>query len=335
MNTFVMRKILLSLIICLFSASLVLAAGTASIIIKDTSIKLGSTLAMPITVEEANEIAGGSLKLSFDPEIISVQSVASGDFGVPTYNINSDSVLISIAGANAVGKASATLAVVTFKGEKEGSTDLKIEDVDLNKEDGSLVTPSTRNGIVTVGTGVLETQTPPATQTPVATAGNVEQNVSSLKNQPAEATPSGAQNDTVNPGVVTEKVANLKLDQTLYQLATSKDPQALAVQKGINMSGEKVRVVIMLADGADIPGRFNITVEQRDKNLIQALVPVNALLELAKEPGISYVKVPENYKPAGGPMQTSFPTIFSWVGAFLILLLLKHRKKKNGKKSNF
>jgi len=90
----------------------------------------------------------------------------------------------------------------------------------------------------------------------------------------------------------------------------------------------------MLADRADIPGRFNIIVEQRDKNLIQALVPVNALLDLAGEPGVSYIKVPENYRPTSGiqPRQVSFPTIFSWTGAFVIILLLRHGKNKNGKK---
>jgi len=83
-----------------------------------------------------------------------------GDFGAPTYNVNNGSVAISVAGANAAGKASAMLALVTFKGEKEGSTALNLENVDLNKEDGSLVTPSTRNGIVTVGGGNQVAQTP-------------------------------------------------------------------------------------------------------------------------------------------------------------------------------
>ncbi len=330
MNTFVMRKIPLSLLICLFSTSFVLAAGTTSIIIEDTSIQSGSTLAMPITVEDANEIAGGSLKLSFNPEIISVQSVANGDFGAPIYNIESGSVTISVAGANAAGKANATIAIVTLKGEKEGSTALNIDDAYLNKEDGSLVTPSTRNGTVTVGSGVI--QTPFATQTPTATAGKVEPTASTLKNQPAGEIPNNSGKDNVSTGAANEKAANPKLDQVLYQLATSKDPKAFAIQKGINMSGESVRVIITVADGADIPGEFHVIIEQRDKNIIQALVPVNELLDLANEPGVSYIKVPESYGSAGAiqPRTVSFPTVFSWAGTLVILYLIKHRKK-NGK----
>ncbi len=45
-----------------------------------------------------------------------MQSVASGDFVTPTYNIGSNSVSISLAAANAVRKSKATLAVSGLKG---------------------------------------------------------------------------------------------------------------------------------------------------------------------------------------------------------------------------
>lgn len=62
-----------------------------------------------------------------------MQSVASGDFVTPTYNIGSNSVSISLAAANAVRKSKATLVVVVIKEVRTGSTPLRIENAYLIK----------------------------------------------------------------------------------------------------------------------------------------------------------------------------------------------------------
>ncbi len=144
-----MRKSAIFLLF-IFSASHALAAESIGISIGDSSIMPGTVVSLPITVEGANEIAGGYLNLSFNPEFISVQSVASGDFGAPTYNMGGNFVSISLAATNAVGKSKATFAVVVIKGVRTGSTPLRIEDAYLNKEDGSIVVPSIKDGMIIV-----------------------------------------------------------------------------------------------------------------------------------------------------------------------------------------
>jgi hypothetical protein len=129
----------------------------------------------------------------------------------------------------------------------------------------------------------------------------------------------------------TVKSGHPKLDQMLNDLTRSKNTGAFAEEKGMAMAGDKVRVIIMLADGGDISSldRFNIIIEERDKNLVQALVPVSALLDIADEPYINFIKVPEKYMPLGGEKsrQASFPSVFSWVAVLVIFLLIKIRRR--------
>jgi len=151
-------------------------------------------------------------------------------------------------------------------------------------------------------------------------------------NQSAKEAPPSTENNTgqVLVSIEREKTGHPKLEQVLYQLAKSKDPKAFAQEKGISMKGDKVRIIIMLANEGSISGRFNITIEEQDKNLVQALVPVNELLDMANESDVNFIKVPEKIKPVEEEKskQTSFPAVFSLVAILIIIVIKKIGMRK-------
>jgi len=82
-----------------------------------------------------------------------------------------------------------------------------------------------------------------------------------------------------------------KLQRPLFELVTSKDPIAYADKHELDYF-EMVRVVIELAAGAELPEGFLILVESRAGDSVQALVRLEDLLELAKQPQIEYIRAP-------------------------------------------
>lgn len=307
-----MRKFAIFLL-CIFSVSHALAAESPGIMIGDSSINPGSTLALPITIEGAGEIAGGSLKLSFNPEFISVRSVASGDFGNPTYNIGSGFVSISFATANAIGKSNATLAVVTIKGEKTGSTSIRIDKAELSKEDGSLITPSVLSGTITVE-GLPET-------------------TSSEGAPAAQSMPAPQINRSAEKLQVTEK-----LESILFQLISVNNPQEFARTHNLYMRNGNVRAVVELtSETATLPDY--VVEETRYKKNVQVLVPIEKLVVLSEETNVIFIRAP--LKPyADAPVttgqtlpksgfNTAIPFIFFIA---LIFLIKKYRSDKIVKK---
>lgn len=124
-----------------------------------------------------------------------------------------------------------------------------------------------------------------------------------------------------------EKLGHPKLEQKLYFLAQSEDPKTFAIEKGIELTDDKVRVIIELSKAANISSRLDITIEEQDKNLVQALVPVSALLDLADDPDVNYIKLPEKYKPLDSK-KASFPSVSSWVAVLVVFLLIKIRRRR-------
>lgn len=86
-----------------------------------------------------------------------------------------------------------------------------------------------------------------------------------------------------------------KVQQTLFELVTTKDSAKYADQRGLDYF-TMVRVILDLAPGASLPEGFMIQVESSDENLVQALVPLDKLLELSKRPEIRYVRIPKKPK---------------------------------------
>src|SRR5665811_392539 len=102
-------------------------------------------------------VAGGSIKLVFNPAIVNAASVSSGDISgslVPNINNTAGFVFATVAGSTAVGTSSEMLMNIKFTGISAGTTSLTITSADLNYQDGSLVTPTTTSGSITVTGGL-------------------------------------------------------------------------------------------------------------------------------------------------------------------------------------
>ena len=87
-----------------------------------------------------------------------------------------------------------------------------------------------------------------------------------------------------------------KVQQALFELVTTKDSATYAEQRGLDYF-TMVRVIIELAPDASLPEGFMIQVESSYENQIQALVPLDKLLELSKQPEIQYIRAPKKPKP--------------------------------------
>ena len=136
---------ILALISVIVIVALAPAIAASPIISIDSyTIGVDSDVTVPIEITNAGAVAGGSVKIIFDPAIVNVQEVLSGDFGVPVVNINNTAGFVSIAKSShvAVGEDHAELASVRFKGVSKGITMLDIQDADLNDETGVPITPA-------------------------------------------------------------------------------------------------------------------------------------------------------------------------------------------------
>ncbi|MBL7117599.1 MAG: hypothetical protein ISS94_02285 [Candidatus Syntrophoarchaeum sp.] len=158
--------------------NITLASSNANEVNAPLSITIGSfttyvntNVTVPIELLNANDIAGGSAKITFNPTIVIAKEVLPGDFGTPIANINNSAgfVYIACASPTAVGKETAKLASIasiTFEGLSEGLSSLDIQDATLNDEHGSLITPeTTSNGEINVG---ARTRTPSPPHLPAA-----------------------------------------------------------------------------------------------------------------------------------------------------------------------
>jgi len=120
-------------------------------------LKVAVSVELVELVENANDgMAGAQFDLSYDPKVAVATAVEKGDL-VKDFIIvanldeaDNGKVTIALAGTEGVtGKG--TLVVVTFKlGDKEGETDLELQNVELNDEDGKLINSETKDGKIVI-----------------------------------------------------------------------------------------------------------------------------------------------------------------------------------------
>jgi hypothetical protein len=143
------------LILAVITASMPLAlAEGESINIGSYNVASGSTVDVTIQVENATLIAGGFVTITYDPTIVNVTNVLSGDFGELHANTNIAGVVtLGTAGATAIGTSSAVLGVIKFEGVSSGTSTLAFQAYPnsyLSLENGSLVEASLSDGSITV-----------------------------------------------------------------------------------------------------------------------------------------------------------------------------------------
>lgn len=84
-----------------------------------------------------------------------------------------------------------------------------------------------------------------------------------------------------------------QIQRPLFDLATAEDAGSYAAAQDLQ-ARRMTRVVIQLADDADgLPSGYTIVRETEGSTGIQAWVPIDELLELAKASAVAYVRAPQ------------------------------------------
>ena len=88
------------------------------------------------------------------------------------------------------------------------------------------------------------------------------------------------------------KMGHSKLESALYELTKSEDRNGFAQSHGLVVIDGKVRVTIELVNtNYKLPSNFGGE-ESRYENLIQALVQIDKIEELADDPNIKFIRPP-------------------------------------------
>jgi len=84
-----------------------------------------------------------------------------------------------------------------------------------------------------------------------------------------------------------------KLESRLDRLVRSSEPERAANQGNLYYSKGRVRVIIELTEQAvSPPERYSMIIESRYSALIQALVAIQDLCNLSRDPSVRFVRAP-------------------------------------------
>ena len=98
-----------------------------------------------------------------------------------------------------------------------------------------------------------------------------------------------------------------RLASVLYELIKSPDRSDFAKRHGLYLEQDKVRVIIeLLPEFKEVKGDYEMVVEGTTNRLIKALVPIDQLGSLAKNPSVGFIRPP--YKPQPLSPSTTNPT---------------------------
>ena len=98
-----------------------------------------------------------------------------------------------------------------------------------------------------------------------------------------------------------------KLASVLYELIRAPDRSNFAKRHQLYLSQDKVRVIIeLLPEFKEVEGDYEMVVEGRTNSLIKALVPIDLLGLLAKDPSVGFIRPP--HKPISLSHSSTEPT---------------------------
>ena len=178
--------ILIAILLSLIAVSEVAAAETISV--DSITIASGGTATVAIQVTDiTTDIAAGTVTLTFNPAVVTVQSVSAGSLGAPTINIKNvaGTVLISVFSTTSATTAPVKIATVTLKGTgvADGATSALTLTVNaLSDSNGANRNPGAAgitNGVATIVGPSYTAQLP---STPIPSTGTIA----------ISSTPSGA-----------------------------------------------------------------------------------------------------------------------------------------------
>lgn len=88
-----------------------------------------------------------------------------------------------------------------------------------------------------------------------------------------------------------------ELESVLYGLVTADNRTAYAANRDLTLREGRVEVTFELQPGTEIPPAFDLTVETRHEELVQAFVPVSELIPLAEHENVKFVRAPRRPVP--------------------------------------
>ena len=243
--------IILALIIVIAALAPAIAIAASPIISIDSyTVDVSSNVTVPVKITNASAVAGGALKITFNPAIVNVRAVTSGHFGTPTSNINNANGSVHIAASivTAVGMEEAVLANITFEGISRGSTALNIQNATLNFEDGTTTTPETSDGSIYVYVPSNNNDSPTPTPTPTPS--------------PDTETDTGATTGTGSSTTVTSETASTDADTVARDsVSLSSEPVSISIGAYATEVNSNVTVPVEILNARDIAagGSVNIT----------------------------------------------------------------------------
>ncbi len=188
-------------------------AETASI--SNYNVAPGSTFTVPIQITSiTTDIAAATVRLTFNPAVVTVQAVNTGDLGTKVENINyvSGTVDITAATTTPATTAPVTIANVVFKGVATavaGSTSpLTLTVTTLSDSNGNIRTPVITSGSVTIS------------------GGGISGTVVTIQDAGGSSSISGASSSVVPVSIVAKNVQNLGA----ATITLSYDPGVVTVQ---------------------------------------------------------------------------------------------------------
>ncbi len=152
---FVLAIFLLLTAISIFMWSRV-EASTSTLGVQSARIAVGQTATLHIVLSEApNGLAGLDIVVTLsDPRVASIVGAELAEYGLTSVEQTSASEVrfraVDIAGTVEAGAVDVTLATLTVHGDKNGSTDVLIDVIRLDDEDGNPIFPDVLSGAVGV-----------------------------------------------------------------------------------------------------------------------------------------------------------------------------------------
>lgn len=131
-------------------------AATSTLSVQGATIILGETATLPIVLSDAPKgLAGLDIVVTLSkPGVASIIGAELAEFGLTSVDqISATEVrfrAVDIAGIVGVGAVDATLVTLTVHGDKKGTTDVLINVLRLDDEDGNPISPAVLTGTVSV-----------------------------------------------------------------------------------------------------------------------------------------------------------------------------------------
>ena len=177
--------IAVALVVSVNLSGSILAAGTSVISVSAPAqaVSYGTQFTVNINVQPNNAIAGAQFNLSFNPALVSVNSITEGNLfkqgGASTYFKqgtvnNTTGTVMGVAGAiTTPGKtvsSAGIFAVITMTaGTSQGTSTLNLSNVIVGEIDGQSISLTVVNNQVTISGGTTTTPTTTTTTTPTTT----------------------------------------------------------------------------------------------------------------------------------------------------------------------